>query len=68
MLFKIKVLGGLEVTIDCRTGGFWAIVEVMGKPRKKRPQWLYDRLSDDDRQNIETEVCRQLMIKRVYAC
>lgn len=57
MQFETKILGGLRVELDCYicpadpdVGIFepycdeWTIVAIAGKPCKKPPQWLYNRI------------------------
>lgn len=68
--FDTTVMGGLPVTVEFTTTGYdnrdcgggvddvdeWDIVAVGGKVCKKRPKWVYDRMSAADESRI-TEEC-----------
>lgn len=72
MQTTVKVLGGLEITVEftaCRAepdvglmsdyAEDWHIVEIAGRPLRKKESadWLYKRLSKRDESAIEEAIC-----------
>lgn len=62
--FETSVLGGLPVTVAAEFYGRnlneWWITEVAGRPVKANaPQWIYRKLTRDDRAEIVEEAYQQ---------
>ena len=72
MQATVKVMGGLEITVEftaCRAEpdvGLmsdyfedWSIVEIAGRPLRKKESadWIYKRLSKRDESAIEEAIC-----------
>lgn len=67
----VKVMGGLEITVEFMACGAepdvglmsdyfedWSIVEIAGRPLRKKESadWIYKRLSKRDNEAIETAI------------
>ena len=72
MQTTVKVMGGLEITVEftaCRAEpdlGLmsdyfedWSICEIAGRPLRKKEsaEWIYKRLSKRDNEAIEEAIC-----------
>jgi len=65
MQFETKVLGGLPVTVEYLINGRWEIVQVAKKPCKK-PKWIFDRLTDKERESIQNEIRYNLNLDKLH--
>ena len=72
MQTNVKVLGGLEITVEFTACGAepdvgimsdyfedWSICEIAGRPLRKKESadWIYKRLSKRDESAIEEAIC-----------
>lgn len=72
MQARVKVLGGLEITVEFTACGAepdvgimsdyfedWSICEIAGRPLRKKEsaEWIYKRLSKRDNEAIEEAMC-----------
>ena len=72
MQTNVKVLGGLEITVEFTACSAepdvgimsdyfedWSIVEIAGRPLRKKESadWIYKRLSKRDSSRIEEAIC-----------